>query len=310
MTVLDPTTHPLCPSDLTFEESQHVYFRKENQAMLPCCSATTFIKCLSPEFDSQKHAYGSALRNSLFDDNGNPDVAAVLAQWEAKRDRAGNFGTLLHNCMESHLLHGSIDHYVDTFEGDLFSKFSSVTPEDRDSILAYLHANIKDLDKLLKPLCVPKEDHIKLTYYPEHRLTYKIREGFLSPFLSGTADLVILHPDRKTVSIGDYKTNENIFKKPYNDMFFNFQNDPFFLTDSNIDKYTVQLNLYASMIKSYGFEIGELFLIWMPSSLDAKPKRINLINFLSTEEYLEPFKINLREAYRHLLARYPAYNNH
>lgn len=311
MKVCNPEKEPLCPNTLRFDAESHTYYRTDGGKNKLCCSATTFIKYLMPEFDAETKALETAERKRIYNAEGLPDGEKVQNEWKEKGRRAADFGTLFHNSLEYYLYTGNITHYIDNIFSEKESPESkSLREGDKDNIRKYLVDNESELTKLIYPNSISVKERENLIFYPEHRLTFKNKENFLCPYLSGTADLVILHGDGKTVSIGDYKTNENVFKKPYNDMYFGFGGAPFYLKDSPIDKYTIQLNVYASMIKSYGFDIGELFIIWAPSTLDKEPVRVNVSNYINDKRYSSFFKENFRDSYLNLLTVEPKYNQH
>lgn len=80
----------------------------------------------------------------------------------------------------------------------------------------------------------------------------------LKHLIGGTADIILYDTINKTYIIGDYKTNEDLFKNfkgktllaPFNDKL-----------DCNFSKYTLQLSLYQIMLEQVGVKVSNRVLI-------------------------------------------------
>lgn len=76
--------------------------------------------------------------------------------------------------------------------------------------------------------------------------------------IAGTADLVIIYPDR-TFSIKDYKTNGEFRTESYQNR---LMKPPFYnLYDCHMGHYTAQLSFYAWMLMQYGYKLRDLELL-------------------------------------------------
>ena len=73
--------------------------------------------------------------------------------------------------------------------------------------------------------------------------------------LAGMCDRLSLSNDNKLI-ITDYKTGQ--LKKAYGKHKKPYQ----FLTDSSLDKYSLQLNYYRDFLESRGFEVERLEIVW------------------------------------------------
>ena len=76
--------------------------------------------------------------------------------------------------------------------------------------------------------------------------------------IRGTADLLVYDYLLKSVVIMDYKTNKDLMKS------YGVLNYPVsYLKSNNYNKYTLQLNLYQSMIESLDIIVSDRILIWL-----------------------------------------------
>lgn len=86
-------------------------------------------------------------------------------------------------------------------------------------------------------------------------------------FVAGRVDKLLIETvgDKRIVHIDDYKTNKKIDRESYYDTrtrVYKMMKFPLHNTmDCNLQHYTLQLSLYAYMLKCFGFEVGKLRIL-------------------------------------------------
>jgi hypothetical protein len=211
-----------------FKEEGHVY-ESSDKDKINWTSVTSFISRFKPKFDANAIAEKSS-KNKKSKWYG-LHKQEILDAWDKETNRAIKLGNWYHNQRETDIL------------------------------------NLKTIEReghqisIVKPLF--NSDGFKLApsqkisdgVYPEHFVYLK------SASLCGQADLVEIMDG--TINITDYKTNKEIKSKGYtnwegitNKMFAPVHH----LDDCNLNHYTLQLSIYAYIIKKHNpkLKIGNL----------------------------------------------------
>lgn len=101
-------------------------------------------------------------------------------------------------------------------------------------------------------------------------------------FFAGTADIILYNTQTQKFIIGDYKTNENLFKNYRNqllkDVFKKFLDNPF-------NKYQIQLSLYEILFLQTGLEVSHRKIVWLKEDgtyalYDTEDLKNILLNYL------------------------------
>jgi len=139
-------------------------------------------------------------------------VEEIIAEWDKKGKDASEYGTKLHEYAES-ILKG-------------LPLRRARTPLQKENFPL-----VKELiDQILKEYNVIGIE--KIVFSSELKI-------------AGTIDVLLEHKETGDIVIGDWKSNEKIKKTGYNQA-----NPPiFYLSDSHIDKYSLQLSLYEYILK-------------------------------------------------------------
>lgn len=79
---------------------------------------------------------------------------------------------------------------------------------------------------------------------------------------SGTCDFILFDRLTRTFIIGDYKTNEDLFKNYNGETLL----EPFrFLLNSPYNKYQIQLSLYQILFEQMGWKVSERWVVYLQS---------------------------------------------
>ncbi|GEM_PF-753761 len=194
---------------LTFTEEDHSYIDDRN---LEYDSVTTLLKNYSEPFDAQATA-------ARMEREGKGVASELLAQWDATREEASTYGTLVHECIEQILCGIPI----------------TVTPRNEKDRSAMSRAW-----DFFRGDDAPTFEVLKceaMLFHPDW-------------LVSGTADLIARYPDG-TILIGDHKTNADIHKPAYQGK--TLSGPLSHLPDNSISKYTMQLNIYQALLVSAGY---------------------------------------------------------
>lgn len=213
---------------IIFKEDGHTYESIEEDN-IEWLSVTSLVSKFKPKFDKEGQAKKSAKnKNSKW---YGMTVEQILQAWDNETERAINLGNFYHNQRESDIL-----------------DFKTIERNGTEV-------------PIVKPLI--NENGIKLApdqkltdgVYPEHLVYLK------SVGLCGQADLVEVVDGY--ININDYKTNKEIKEKGYTNwegitskMFKPINH----LDDCNLIHYTLQLSIYAYIIKKHNpsLKIGKL----------------------------------------------------
>lgn len=215
------------PQDFIFEEKAHKY-RKGN---IPLTSVTTKVKEWVPEFDADTILEKKADKEKI------TGFAERLRyknkhkeEWALKGKTGMQNGTWTHKHIE---IHQETGHIPDTFENDVvFKRFQ-----------AYLELLNNRFFSELQGVAVEQK-----VFSEKYRL-------------AGTIDCIYQREGCNFYTICDWKTDDN-FKD--DDHFFargTSMKYPFDdLVNSDLNKYSLQLSLYALILEEFGFETRENFL--------------------------------------------------
>jgi len=213
---------------IIFKEAGHTYESIEEDN-IEWLSVTSLVGKFKPKFDKEGQAKKSAKnKNSKW---YGMTVEQILQAWDNETERAINLGNFYHNQRESDML-----------------DFKTIERNGTEV-------------PIIKPLI--NENGIKLApeqklsdgVYPEHLVYLK------SVGLCGQADVVEIVDGY--ININDYKTNKEIKEKGYTNwegitskMFKPINH----LDDCNLNHYSLQLSIYAYIIKKHNpsLKIGKL----------------------------------------------------
>jgi len=217
-----------------FKEDGHVYESLDsdlNKEAINWISVTSFISMFKPSFDAKAQAKKSSKnKRSKWYKMSEKDI---LGAWNGESDRAKGLGNWYHGQREKDILE------FDTIE--------------RHGVQVPIIKPIEDN----KGIKIASDQKLSNGVYPEHLVYLK------STGLCGQADLVEVVNNK--LYITDYKTNKEIKKKGYTNwegitskMFKPINH----LDDCNLNHYSLQLSLYAYIIKKHNptLEIGNLTL--------------------------------------------------
>ena len=235
--------------DLKFNQEEHTY--KVNGKKL--ISVSGLIKNFTKPFETDLIATRTAKARGI-------SKCEIIAQWDKKRIDACNYGTRVHDFAERYITHKY------KLESDL--QFHSV----------YQH--LKEGEKL-----TPKEQAVldfwedKPGYYIPIILELKMYSEHWS--YAGTADIILLDTRDGYLVIGDYKTNEDLFKQYKNQKLLN---EFSYLDDCPYNKYQLQLSFYQILLEQVGFKVSRRFLVWV-QEVAGSP----LYEIYDTKDYTEQY---------------------
>lgn len=207
---------------MNFSEVDHIYYNDEG---VNYQSATSLIKKYSKPFEREKIAAKYAKKNKK-------TVKEVLEEWTKLGDEAVQKGTAYHKMKETELL----------------GKESCIIEDDEHLV----HKN----DWEENGIKIRKSLKLEPGVYPE-LIVWSDRYT-----IAGQADYVEITKSNK-INIKDYKTSKEIKTKAYEKwdgtremMKFPVNN----LEDCNFSHYSLQINLYAFLIRQYNrnLKIGKL----------------------------------------------------
>jgi hypothetical protein len=213
---------------IIFKEEGHTYESVDNDN-IEWLSVTSFIGMFKPKFDAKGQAKKSA-KNKRSKWYG-MSVEQILQAWDNETERAINLGNFYHNQRESDML-----------------DFKTI--ERNGTEVPIIKPLINDEGIKLAP-----EQKLSDGVYPEHLVYLK------SVGLCGQADVVEIVDGY--ININDYKTNKEIKEKGYTNWegitskMFKPVNH---LDDCNLNHYSLQLSIYAYIIKKHNpsLKIGKL----------------------------------------------------
>ncbi|GAG57217.1 unnamed protein product, partial [marine sediment metagenome] len=96
---------------------------------------------------------------------------------------------------------------------------------------------------------------------PDHIVPVALElKVFIAGLYAGTADIILLNLKTGKLIIGDYKTNEKLYKNYKGQkLYFPFED----LLDHGFNKYQIQFAHYQLALENAGFEVETCWLIWL-----------------------------------------------
>lgn len=119
------------------------------------------------------------------------------------------------------------------------------------------------------PFCRQEQAGIDFFNSLEDRYCILLQESrmFTSKYkIAGTADLLIYDKLTDSIIIGDWKTNEKTLRKSYRGTMMNSPFDD--MLDTDINKYTIQTNIYQLMLEELGLKVSERWIIQLSTPSD------------------------------------------
>ncbi len=259
----------------TFDEDSHTYLYNKKKFT----SVTTFLKNFVKEFNTQEKSKSSAIKllkkegNELTDANIELYQTNLIREWEVKKERGCDLGSITHKTIEEIL------------NGD------NITPTmDEEALRRILSFRTDIYDKKMKSNVIP--------------IAQEIRVFCEELGIAGTIDCLVmrLHKDGIwRLEIWDWKTNIRIrtdSDKNYNKLLPPFQKE----WENELNKYSIQLNLYKLILASKGiFVDGECVVIHIPS--DNEPKIYKCKDYIGELEmyFGIDYYTNLKNKYKKVI---------
>ena len=238
--------------DSLFEFNEKYHYYKYNGVKYR--SVTNVIKEFSSVFDGEYWSRKKAVdriheTNDIeTEENVLKVKAEIQKEWDDKRDRSCEMGTLVHLYLE-----------------EKFSPDLTITPCDDEEVLF----RIEKFETLIEPRLKDFKSVAQELRMFSHTLK-----------ISGTIDGLFFRYTKNGVKlyILDYKTNADL--KTDSDRNYNKLNPPFNnFWENELNKYSIQLNLYSLILAEYGIKVDECVLIYLPPS-EKEPKIMRCKNFI------------------------------
>ena len=221
--------------DLTFNEEEHIYFVKGEKIKI---SVSGLIKRFEKEVDFVKKAKEKDENNKLIKEIVRDVDFGFLAKgagedlklptkktkevWDTKAELACAKGTKVH------------------LFGEVYPFNRNLKPQNKfeEAIVKFWN----DIPDHIIPVIMELQ-----MYHKEY-------------MFAGTADILLYDTKSETYIIGDYKTNENLFRnflgKTLKDVFSNLLNTSF-------NKYQLQLSFYQILFEQLGLKVSDRKLVWL-----------------------------------------------
>lgn len=223
-----------CAEGLRFDAEQHRYFLGSRELR----SVSSIVEWFAP-FDAEGMAAKCSAnpRHALY----GRTVEEILAVWEAKRDTAAAAGTAVHEFAEACWL------YATGRKGEIDAKYSPLlSPEGLGAPDAKCEAAARWWADLDRDRYVPVAKEMRIA---NPSLGY-----------AGTLDALLYDLWGHGFVLRDYKTNEDIHKGSYGN---NLRAPLNFLPADEINRYTVQQNLYKIPLDAIGLPVTDMSLVWL-----------------------------------------------
>jgi len=212
MTEIEPRVayHPGGMS-IEFSAKNHVYMDSRGVRYL---SGTSFLKLFFPKFDSRSVAESCA--NGTNPKYSGRDPQEIMKEWQDEGDRGRSEGANVHEYAQSK---------VDPFFTKKVEPISDRAAALFRQVYLVIHNEFKNLQFVGAEVII------------------------FSPALgiAGTVDLIMFHPETKTLMVYDWKQNKRPLEanNPYSSAFEPIQH----LSNCDMIKYSLQLNLYRHIIE-------------------------------------------------------------
>jgi hypothetical protein len=202
-------------------------------------SVTQFLKKFKKEFESHKAAAKVAKRT-------NTTIEQVLADWETNKNYSCTLGSMLHKYIENYYSNKRVE-----FEGP----FTGIGHDEKQKIYINLPKIIKHFQNFYK-------DHLHLLCIKSELVLGDMDDTRVC----GTSDMLCYNEETDELEILDFKTNKKLKEsKSYGNLLYPFDDTP----QTNINEYTIQLNLYKFFIEKYtNLRISKLKLVWLHETND------------------------------------------
>ena len=242
-------------SRIKFIEEGHKYFIDNDDTNIVSC--TTYIHGFFEEFKSgeiiQNICKSSKWKNDTNYQYYQMTPIQIEECWEKNRVLASSLGTKLHAMIEHFYNDMEVEYTDDMIDFKQFLDFY--------------------------------QDHENLQIYRTELIIFAndLR-------LSGSIDAVFINDDG-TLTLFDWKRSKEIQFKSFNGM--KYGREPFeYLEDCNYVHYSLQLNLYRSILeKYYNFKIRDMYLgVFHPNNKDNKYIKINIPIMLEEGEMLLEYR--------------------
>ena len=212
---------------IIFEEDGHVY-KSNDHDDIDWLSVTSLINMFKPKFDAKRQAIKSS--QNKYSKWYKMEPKEIVRIWDAETARAIKLGNWYHNQREQDIL--------------------GCATIERNGVLLPIVKPVTDGEFKIAP-----QQKLINGIYPEHLVYLK------SAKLCGQADKVEII--NNTINITDYKSNKEIKEKGYTNwegITSKMYNPISHLDDCHLNHYTLQLSIYAYIIKKHNptFNIGEL----------------------------------------------------
>lgn len=183
-------------------------------------STSSLIKQFYEQFDAQRVSFSMSKGDVV-------KQQKLLSQWENKRDSAAIRGTDIHNFAENYVKQG-FKYTARSFQTNTIQK---------QAVINFWN-NLPDY-------YIPIFTELQM-YHPVY--------GY-----AGTSDFELGDTRDNSLVIGDYKTNENLFKSYGKTMLRPFT----MLDDTPYNHYQIQFSYYQILLEQLGYKVSARMLVWL-----------------------------------------------
>jgi len=218
---------------LVFDEPSHTY-KVTGTGLKP---VSTVIKDFVRPFDSQKMSGFTAKKQGK-------TQKEVLASWEEIKNKACDYGTMVHDFGERYVI----------------DKYDVVSQLNFKSVYQHLK---KGEELSPKELALIKFWNKKPEWYKP--VCLELRMFCMEMGVAGTADIILVDTRDNTLVIADYKTNKDLFKNYKDQKLLGIFRE---LKDCPYSKYVIQLSMYQILLELTGYKVSRRFLVWLKDDGD------------------------------------------
>lgn len=233
--------------DINFIEESHQYFIDEKEYT----PVSNVIKEYEFYVDWDKKAEEFALKRNL-------KKSDVQKDWKLTNLKATISGTRTHEFGESYtnLMAGYPDLICDGNKRQYIKEYNTMVPTypKEEGVVQFYNDINENKSTIMTP--IGAEFKLSSKYIPNSRP------------ICGTCDILFyqedkVFPEDNGYVIGDWKTNSKLFND-FNRKFNIHMLPPFEnMIDEPMSHYTLQFNLYRTMLESIGIKIVDMVLIWL-----------------------------------------------